>query len=133
MERSTSEQAVPALAPASGPAAPVEREEPAPHHAPDPVESTAPVKSTASTGSAVVRAVAAEQAPGQRVTRRIPQVAKSMQPRRTKDELLAEARQFTEAWPVEHLTADRIRKALRTSPEKGRWLRDTLKAERAAA
>ncbi|OII65279.1 conjugal transfer protein [Streptomyces sp. CC53] len=129
-ERSTSEQAEPALAPAPAPAAPDEREEPALHPAAEPVEST---PSTGSTGVAVVRAVAAEQAAVQRVTRRIPQAAKSTRPRRSKDELLAEARQFTEAWPVEHLTADRIRKALRTSPEKGRWLRDTLKAERAAA
>ncbi|MEU7283367.1 conjugal transfer protein [Streptomyces sp. NPDC045431] len=111
-ERSTSEQAVPALEPASPPA------------------PAAPMESA---GPAVVRAVAAaEQSAPRRVTRRVPEAAKSAQPRRTKDELLAEARQFTESWPVEHLTADRIRRALRTSPEKGRWLRETLRAERAA-
>ncbi|MFJ9807121.1 conjugal transfer protein [Streptomyces sp. NPDC101158] len=114
MERSTSDQAVPALAPApTGPNAydPFDEEE--------------------STSPAVARAVAADQSTSGRITRRVPDVAKSTQPRRTKDELLAEARQFTEWWPIEHLTADRIRKELRTSPVNGRWLRDTLKAERA--
>ncbi|MER7514813.1 conjugal transfer protein [Streptomyces sp. NPDC126499] len=128
MERSTSEQAVPALEPV-----PVEYGRA--HDLFEQEESTPPdvVAPVESTGPAVVRAVAAEPSTPRRVTRRVPEAAKSPQPRRTKNELLAEARQFTESWPVEHLTADRIRKALRTSPEKGRWLRDTLKAERAAA
>ncbi|MFJ9826023.1 conjugal transfer protein [Streptomyces sp. NPDC101160] len=127
MERSTSEQPVPALEPV-----PLD---PDPCDLFEPEESTPPVvvEPVESTGPAVVRAVAAEQSTPRRVTRRVPEAAKTTVPRRSKDELLAEARQFTESWPVEHLTADRIRKALRTSPEKGRWLRDTLKAERTAA
>ncbi|MGW5420706.1 conjugal transfer protein [Streptomyces sp. NPDC003943] len=128
MERSTSEQPVPALD--SAPAAPWSYDLFEPEESIPPPAVVAPVEST---GSAVVRAVAAEQSTPRRVTRRVPEAAKTAMPRRSKDELLAEARQFTESWPVEHLTADRIRKALRTSPEKGRWLRDTLKAERTAA
>ncbi|MFF5975724.1 conjugal transfer protein [Streptomyces sp. NPDC012769] len=128
MKRSTSEQAVPALEPA-----PIDYSRS--HDLFEPEESTPPpvVAPVESTEPAAVRAVAAEQSTPRRVTRRVPEAAKSPQPRRTKNELLAEARQFTESWPVEHLTADRIRKALRTSPEKGRWLRDTLKTERGAA
>ncbi|MER5309940.1 conjugal transfer protein [Streptomyces sp. NPDC002773] len=124
-ERSTSDLPVPALEPVSVDPDPIGQEEPTPG-APEP----APVKSA---GRVAVRAVAAEQSPRRRATGRVPQVARSVQPRRTKDELLAEARQLTESWPVEQLTADGIRKALRTSPEKGRWLRDTLKIERGEA
>ncbi|MFF2571597.1 conjugal transfer protein [Streptomyces sp. NPDC058084] len=114
MERSTPDQAVPALEPASaGPTA---------YDLFDEEESAPPT---------VARAVAADQSTLGRITRRVPDAARSTQPRRTKDELLAEARQFTESWPIGHLTADRIRRELRTSPVNGRWLRDTLKAERA--
>ncbi|MER7619920.1 conjugal transfer protein [Streptomyces sp. NPDC126503] len=120
-ERSTSDLPVPALAPA--PTEPV----------PDGEEEPAPAVSVGSTGRVSVRAVAAEQAPRRRATGRVPAAAKTTQPRRTKDELLAEARQLTEGWPVEQLTADRIRRAVRTSPEKGRWLRETLRTERAEA
>ncbi|MET8506028.1 conjugal transfer protein [Streptomyces sp. NPDC004787] len=125
-ERSTSEQAVPALEPA--PTSHWKRdlfgwEESTPRTPVEPDEPTTPAR---------VRAVAAEQPTPRRVTRRVPEAAKSTQPRRTRDELLAEARQFTESWPLEHLTGDRIRRELRTSPANGRWLRDILKAERAA-
>ncbi|WP_435057239.1 conjugal transfer protein [Streptomyces sp. bgisy060] len=129
MERSTSDQVVPALEPAPidcGRAGDLFEGE----------ESTPPAAAGASvgpTGPAVVRAVAADRSGPRRVTRRVPAAARSVQPRRTKDELLAEARQFTESWPVEHLTADRLRRELRTSPVNGRWLRDTLKAERGSA
>ncbi|MFE1551421.1 conjugal transfer protein [Streptomyces sp. NPDC058718] len=92
-------------------------------------ESTPPAVED-STGRVVVRAVAAEQSTPRRATGRVPDVAKSTQPRRTKGELLSEARQLTESWPVDQLTADGIRKAVRTSPERGRWLRETLRAER---
>ncbi|MEV4193373.1 conjugal transfer protein [Streptomyces toxytricini] len=120
-ERLTSDQPRPALEPAAGPV-PVEEE-----------ESTPPA-AVGSTGRAVMRAVAAEQSTRPaRVTRRVPDAAKSARPRRTRDELLAEARQLTESWPVGNLTADRIRRAVRTSPEKGRWLRETLRAERGGA
>ncbi|MFJ8668548.1 conjugal transfer protein [Streptomyces sp. NPDC093600] len=125
MERSTSDLPVPALEPV-----------PVDHSSYDLFEgeeSTPPAAGVESTGRVVVRAVAAELAPRRRATGRVPAAAKSVRPRRTKDELLAEARQFTESWSVEQLTADRIRRAVRTSPEKGRWLRDTLKDERQAA
>ncbi|APE21211.1 MULTISPECIES: hypothetical protein [Streptomyces] len=124
-ERSTSDLPVPALDPAPVAAAPSEQEEPTPRISGNAVEE--------STGRAPVRAVAAEQPVRRRATGRVPQVARSVQQRRTKDELLSEARQLTESWPVEQLTADGIRKAVRTSPEKGRWLRDTLKSERGDA
>ncbi|WP_024762017.1 hypothetical protein [Streptomyces exfoliatus] len=117
-ERSTSDLPVPALEPAPIDSDPVEQEEPTPPAVEEP------------TGRVVVRAVAAEQSTPRRATGRVPAVAKSTRPRRTKDELLSEARQLTEAWPVDQLTADGIRKAVRTSPEKGRWLRETLRAER---
>ncbi|MFE3371666.1 DUF2637 domain-containing protein [Streptomyces sp. NPDC059173] len=53
--------------------------------------------------------------------------------RRTPDEILAEARQVTTAWPDAALTADGIRTAVRVSQATARTLRDTLKAERASA
>ncbi|MFE5295403.1 DUF2637 domain-containing protein [Streptomyces sp. NPDC056632] len=81
----------------------------------------------------VVRAVAAEQSAPRRATGRVPDAARSNRPRRTAEELLSEARRVTESWPVDQLTAEGIRKALRTSPDKARTLRDTLRAERAAA
>ncbi|MFE0734459.1 conjugal transfer protein [Streptomyces sp. NPDC058855] len=120
-ERSTSDLPRPALAPA--PTEPV----------PDGEEGPAAASPVGSTGRATVRVVAAEQAPRRRATGRVPAAAKTTAPRRTRDELLAEARQLTEGWPVEQLTADRIRRAVRTSPEKGRWLRETLRTERAEA
>ncbi|WP_234338267.1 conjugal transfer protein [Streptomyces sp. NRRL F-5727] len=121
-ERSTSDQPLPALAPAPADPGPTDEEESTP---PAAVEST---------GRVAVKVVAAEQsARPERVTRRVPDVAKTPVPRRTRDELLAETRRLTESWPVENLTADRIRRAVRTSPEKGRWLRETLRAERGEA
>ncbi len=56
--------------------------------------------------------------------------ARSTRSARTEAELLAEARSLTESWPVEKLTGEGIRKALRTSPAKARIVRETLKAER---
>ncbi|MFE6228744.1 conjugal transfer protein [Streptomyces sp. NPDC057854] len=121
-ERSTSDQPLPALAPAPADPGPAGEEE------------STPLAAIESTGRAAVRVVAAEQsARPERVTRRVPDAAKTPVPRRTRDELLAEARRLTESWPVENLTADRIRRAVRTSPEKGRWLRETLRAERGEA
>ncbi|MFV2117055.1 hypothetical protein ACE14D_00790 [Streptomyces sp. Act-28] len=123
MDRSTSEQAVPALEPTPDATGPVEREGAA---------STDAAAGEEPTGRVVVRAVAAEQAPRRRVTGRVPDAARSPRPTRTREELLAEARQLTESWSVQELTADRIRKAVRTSADKGRWLRETLRAERGA-
>ncbi|MEV8587717.1 conjugal transfer protein [Streptomyces sp. NPDC051180] len=125
MERSTSDLPVPAIEPAPAKHSPhdlFQLEEPT---RPGPPELT-------DRGSK--RVDAAEQAPAtKRVTRRVPEAAKSPQPRRTREQLLAEARGLTESWPLENLTADRIRRAVRTSPEKGRWLRETLRAERGEA
>ncbi|MYS10807.1 conjugal transfer protein, partial [Streptomyces sp. SID6041] len=118
-ERSTSDLPVPALTPAPA--------DPSPYDL-FAQEESAPTVAERSIGRAAV--MAADKPVRRRATGRVPQVARSAQPRRTKDELLAEARQLTESWPVDQLTADGIRKALRTSPEKGRWLRDTLKGER---
>ncbi|MGX8907426.1 hypothetical protein ACR820_19810 [Streptomyces netropsis] len=78
-------------------------------------------------------AVAAESARPRRATGRVPEVARSPRPTRTADELLDEARSVTADWPDTALTADAIRKAVRTSADKARGLRDTLRAERAAA
>ncbi|PGH49314.1 DUF2637 domain-containing protein [Streptomyces sp. Ru87] len=50
---------------------------------------------------------------------------------RTPDELLAEARAVTAGWAEGELTAEAIRKAVRTSQASARTLRDALKAERA--
>lgn len=63
----------------------------------------------------------------------LPPSAKSTVPKRTPDELLTDARRITADWPTQNLTADRIRKSVRTSAESARMLRDTLRAERATA
>ncbi|MEU7699236.1 conjugal transfer protein [Streptomyces sp. NPDC039028] len=124
-ERSTSDLPVPALGPA-----PVKRSPYDLFQLEEPIRS-APAESTDRVSK---RVDAAEQSPpARRITRRVPDAAKSTQPRRTREELLTEARRVTESWPVENLTADRIRRAVRTSPEKGRWLRETLRAERGEA
>ncbi|MFJ2180828.1 DUF2637 domain-containing protein [Streptomyces anulatus] len=57
---------------------------------------------------------------------------KARQPKRSPEEILAEAREVTTAWPDAALTADGIRTAVRVSQATARHLRDTLKAERAA-
>ncbi|MEC4018871.1 DUF2637 domain-containing protein [Streptomyces sp. H27-D2] len=75
---------------------------------------------------------AATQAP-RRATGRVPQAARTARPRRTADDLLTEARTATADWSDAELTAEAIRKVVRTAPAKARALRDTLKAERAAA
>ncbi|MFD9724268.1 DUF2637 domain-containing protein [Streptomyces sp. NPDC059072] len=74
--------------------------------------------------------VAAESTRPRRATGRVPQAARSTRPVRTEIELLAEARSLTESWPIEKLTGEGIRKALRTSPAKARVVREALKAER---
>ncbi|MDK1343407.1 conjugal transfer protein [Streptomyces sp. 378] len=80
-----------------------------------------------------VRAVAAESIPPRRrATGRLPEVARSPRPKRTPDELLAEAREATADWPDAKVTAEGIRRALHTSPANARMLRDTLLAERAS-
>ncbi|WTW96864.1 hypothetical protein OG216_27440 [Streptomycetaceae bacterium NBC_01309] len=79
--------------------------------------------------SPVSRATPAPRKP----TGPVPPAAKSTVPKRTPDELLADASRITADWPTAHLTADRIRKAVRTSAESARALRDTLRADRATA
>ncbi|WP_035800545.1 DUF2637 domain-containing protein [Kitasatospora mediocidica] len=83
------------------------------------VEPLRLVKSPARQGSRVRRA-----------TGSVPQSARSAKPTRTPEELLSEARSATADWSDKQLTADRIREAVRTSSDKARTLRDTLKAER---
>ncbi|MFI5855999.1 DUF2637 domain-containing protein [Streptomyces parvulus] len=79
------------------------------------------------------RSVAAESTRPRRATGRVPAVAKSSRPKRTPDQLLAEARKATAGWPDAKVTGEGIRRAIRTSPANARSLRDTLLAERAAA
>ncbi|MFJ5608411.1 DUF2637 domain-containing protein [Streptomyces sp. NPDC093221] len=64
-------------------------------------------------------------------TRNTKPQAKTTTGRRTLGVVLAEARQVTEAWPVEELTADRIRQAVSCGAGPARAVRDTLRAERA--
>ncbi|MFE6079700.1 DUF2637 domain-containing protein [Streptomyces virginiae] len=103
-----------------------------------PVGETAPVVEVDSSPVPVVEpiaalpqlAVAAESTRPRRATGRVPAAARSTRPVRTDIELLAEARSLTESWPIEKLTGEGIRKALRTSPAKARVVREALKAER---
>ncbi|MBT2426742.1 DUF2637 domain-containing protein [Streptomyces sp. ISL-112] len=86
-----------------------------------------------STDRVPVGAVAAESTRPRRATGRVPDAARSTRPTRTAEQLLTEARSATADWPVKELTAEGIRRAVRTSPVKARELRETLRAERAAA
>ncbi|MGW6058441.1 DUF2637 domain-containing protein [Streptomyces sp. NPDC055189] len=79
------------------------------------------------------RAVAAESTRPRRATGRVPNVARSPRPKRTPEQLLAEARTATADWPDAKLTAEGIRLAVRTSPKNARTLREALRAERAGA
>ncbi|MFB6773317.1 DUF2637 domain-containing protein [Streptomyces sp. NPDC056337] len=79
------------------------------------------------------RAVAAESTRPRRATGRVPDAAKPSRPKRTPDQLLAEARRATADWPDAKVTGEGIRRAIRTSPANARSLRDTLLAERADA
>ncbi|MEU6545698.1 DUF2637 domain-containing protein [Streptomyces sp. NPDC046859] len=78
------------------------------------------------------RTVPAESTRSRRATGRLPEAARSPRPKRTADQLLAEARKATADWPDAKVTAEGIRRAVRTSPANARTLRDTLLAERAA-
>lgn len=83
--------------------------------------------------SAPVKAVAAVESAPRRATGRVPKSARTPRPTRHSDELLEEARSVTANWSDSELTAEAIRKAVRTSSARGRLLRDTLRAERATA
>ncbi|MCQ4082473.1 DUF2637 domain-containing protein [Streptomyces sp. RB6PN25] len=109
-----------------------------PQHAPRVFEVTAdqsadhaPVlESIEATPAPSVAAVAAIAHRPRRTTGRVPESARSPRPARTPEQLLEEARSATAGWSVEELTAEAIRKAVRTSPAKARVLRETLRAER---
>ncbi|WP_069772384.1 DUF2637 domain-containing protein [Streptomyces sp. LUP30] len=76
--------------------------------------------------------VPAESSRPRRATGRVPDVARSPRPKRTPHELLAEARKVTVDWADAQITAEGIRRAVRTSPANARTLRDTLLTERAS-
>ncbi|MET7795812.1 conjugal transfer protein [Streptomyces decoyicus] len=82
--------------------------------------------------SIVRRAVAAESTRPRRATGRVPEAAKPSRPKRTREQLLAEARAATADWPDAKVTGEGIRRAIHTSPANARSLRDTILAERAA-
>ncbi|MDQ0843627.1 DUF2637 domain-containing protein [Streptomyces sp. V1I6] len=102
----------------------VAAELPAPESA-DPLPVNEPVE------SAPTLSVAAVESAPRRATGRVPESARAPRPTRTPEQLLDEARSVTAEWADAELTAEGIRKAVRTSSANGRMLRDTLKAERA--
>ncbi|MEV6208666.1 DUF2637 domain-containing protein [Kitasatospora sp. NPDC051914] len=125
-DQTTANRSTPDL-PEPAEAAPVSADgqsaDPAPTAEPTPVPvEVAPVRP--------VRAVAAVASRPRRSTGSLPQSARAKVPTRTAEELLAEARSATADWPEAELTAERIRAAVRTSADRARTLRDTLKAER---
>ncbi|WP_405673056.1 conjugal transfer protein [Streptomyces canus] len=91
-----------------------------------PAPTPAPIEAPAG------RSVAAGSTPPRGVTGRVPDAARSPRPRRTPDQLLAEARSATAGWPDAKVTGEGIRRAIHTSPANARMLRDALLAERAA-
>ncbi|WP_108999712.1 DUF2637 domain-containing protein [Streptomyces rishiriensis] len=91
-----------------------------------------PVPVPAPAPAPVTVAVPAESSRPRRATGRVPDVARSPRPKRTPDELLAEARKVTVDWADAQITAEGIRRAVRTSPANARTLRDTLLTERAS-
>jgi hypothetical protein len=77
------------------------------------------------------KSVTADSPRTRRATGRVPDVARSTRPKRTTDPLLSEARTATADWSDSRITAEGIRREVRTSPANARMLRDTLLAERA--
>jgi len=103
-----------------------------------PVRAIAPAAVPVTAGPAPVkpavrRAVPAASTSPRRATGRLPQVARPVRPKRTADQLLAEARKLTRGWSDARITAEGIRRELHTSPANARLLRDTILAERATA
>ncbi|MFJ7189666.1 DUF2637 domain-containing protein [Streptomyces bacillaris] len=92
--------------------------------------ATAPAPAALEAAPKVDLAKPTESAVKARPVRPVPPAARSARPNRTADQLLNEARELTQHWPVEDLTAEGIRKGVRTSAAKARTLRDTLLAER---
>lgn len=103
-----------------------------PGPAPAALEAPVVVDLVQPTDRAPVGAVAAESTRPRRATGRVPDAARSTRPVRTAEQLLIEARTATADWPDKELTAEGIRRAVRTSPARARDLRETLRAERAA-
>ncbi|KAB2973645.1 conjugal transfer protein [Streptomyces sp. SS1-1] len=98
-------------------------------------KSIPPLKSTPAITAPIEsarRVVGAESTRPRRATGRLPEAARSPRPKRTPDQLLAEARKATADWPDAKVTAEGIRREVHTSPANARKLRDTLLAERAA-
>ncbi len=95
------------------------------------VTSTVPVESIRSTPIEPVLTAAAEAPRPRRVTGKVPTAARSKRPTRTPEQLLDEARSVTADWPIDELTGEAIRKAVRCAPARARELRDALRAERA--
>ncbi|MFB8353457.1 hypothetical protein [Streptomyces niveus] len=106
---------------------PVTTAAPEPLPAPVVVDLPTPVESTRA-----LAPVAAESTRPRRATGRVPDSARTPRPKRTPNQLLSEARKLTADWSDDELTAESIRKGVRTSAEKARGLRDTLRAERAS-
>ncbi|WP_327383243.1 MULTISPECIES: conjugal transfer protein [unclassified Streptomyces] len=108
--------------------------EPTPDIEPASVSEPAPVVDPVDVPqSTPVKSVAAVESAPRRATGRVPRSARTPRPTRDSDELLDEARSVTADWSDAELTAEAIRKAVRTSSARGRLLREALKAERAAA
>ncbi|WP_307816328.1 MULTISPECIES: hypothetical protein [unclassified Streptomyces] len=127
------QESAPERSPAVAESPATESAEPAPAVVPEPVAvPVAEVEPVKPSEPLVLRPVAAVESGPRRATGRVPQSARTPRPSRTRDELLAEARSATADWSDAELTAEAIRKAVRTSSANGRTLRDALKAERAA-
>ncbi|WP_019065193.1 DUF2637 domain-containing protein [Streptomyces prunicolor] len=99
---------------------------------PVPAIGSAPVNSIGSTPQRTVTVAAASTRP-RAATGRVPNVARSPQPKRTQAQLLDEARKATANLPDTKVTAEGIRREIHTSPANARMLRDTIRTERAAA
>nr|WP_078972549.1 hypothetical protein [Streptomyces antibioticus] len=97
-----------------------------------PVPTVVPIVRPVPIEAPPARTTPAESPRPRRVTGRVPAAAKSPRTRRTPEELLAQARKATAGLDAGQITAEGIRRELRTSPANARKLRDALLAERAA-
>ncbi|WP_194858890.1 hypothetical protein [Streptomyces sp. SUK 48] len=97
-----------------------------------PIAPPSPVVRPVPIEAAPARSSAAESTRSRRVTGRVPEVAKTPRTRRTPEQLMTQARKATTGWEDAQITAEGLRRALRTSPANARMLRDALLAERAA-
>ncbi|TXJ82071.1 hypothetical protein E2C11_10090 [Streptomyces lavendulae] len=95
-----------------------------------PIAPLTPVVRAVPIEAAPARSSAAESTRSRRVTGRVPEVAKTPRTRRTPEQLMTQARKATTGWEDAQITAEGLRRALRTSPANARMLRDALLAER---